>query len=170
MSLQKRAVRPGWSDPLVATLRSLIDTTGGLMVFANAAEGRVPTSVINAGLIEHPVSGAPSMAHVAYGDSRRVARLAVTQQASLTVHHDRKWLTTEGRTQLVFGPWDDRFATNNPDLRLDDDRYAELMRTIYRKAGGGEHPDWTQYDAAMRKEQRVVVLVDLELLYGIHWD
>ncbi|MEC3956872.1 pyridoxamine 5'-phosphate oxidase [Nocardia sp. CDC153] len=168
MSLRKNAVHPGWDDPLVQTLRVLTEQAGGLMVFAGVANGRVPASLVNAGLVEHPVSGAPTLAHVAYRDSRRVARLAVTPQASLTVHDGRRWLTAEGHADLIFGPWHEV----GPDhaLRLDAARYAELLREIFRRAGGGEHPDWPEYDAAMRREQRVAVLVDLRRLYGIHWD
>lgn len=166
MSLQKSAIRPSWDDPLIKALRTLIDAAGGLTVFASAAGGRVPASLINAGLIEHPASGAPAMAHVAYGDSRRVARLAEAPQCSITVHDGRKWLTTEGSAQLVFGPWDKRAVRNE----LDEETYAELLRKVYRAAGGGEHPDWPEFDRAMRAEGRVVVLADVDRLYGIYWD
>jgi hypothetical protein len=170
MSPQKSAIRPGWDDPLVKTLGTLVDAAAGLAVFASAADGRVPASLVNAGLIEHPVSGTPAFAHVAYGDSRRVARLAARPECSITVHDGLKWLTAEGKAQLVYGPWDDRAAGNDPALRFDEDTYAGLLRTIYRAAGGGEHPDWPEFDSAMRAERRVVALVDLDRLYGIHWD
>lgn len=170
MSLQKSAIRPGWDDPLVKTLGTVIDAVGGLAVFACAAEGRVPAGLVNAGLIEHPVSGEPVFAHVAYGDSHRVARLAKRPECSITVHDGRRWLTVEGRAELLHGPWDDRSATDAPELRLGEDRYAELHRTIYRAAGGGEHPDWPGFDVTMRTERRVAVLAGLDRLYGIHWD
>ncbi|MDQ1647124.1 MAG: hypothetical protein QOJ50_3308 [Cryptosporangiaceae bacterium] len=170
MSLRKSAIRPGWDDPLVTVLQSLIEAAGGLSVVAHAAEGRVPASLVNAGLIEHPTSGRPVLAHVAYGDSRRVTRLAANPECSATFHDGRKWLTAEGNAQLVHGPWDERSTTNDPALRFGEARYAELLRTVYRCAGGGEHPDWSEFDRAMRAERRVVVLVDVERLYGIHWD
>lgn len=42
-----------------------------------------------------------------------------------------------------------------------------LLRAYYR-AASGEHPDWEEYDAAMRREKRVVVRVapDRALRYG----
>lgn len=169
MTLRKSTVRPDWDDPLLTTLRSLIDAAGGLFVFAStAAGGRVPASLINAGLIEHPGSGVPVLAHVAYGDSLRVSRLAKAPGASLTVHDGRKWLTAEGGAELVFAPWDERSADGG--LGIDEDGYTELLRETYRRAGGGEHPDWPEYDAAMRRENRVVVLVGIDRLYGLHWD
>lgn len=170
MSLQQSVLRPTWDDPLVTTLRTLTSTAGGLMVFASAAEGRVPASLINAGLVQHPASRRPCLAHVAFGNARRAARLAIAPQASLTTHHGRKWLTAEGMAQVIHGPWDERSADDDPALRLDEAGFAQLLRTIYREAGGGEHPDWEDYDHAMRRELRVVVLVEIERLYGIHWD
>ncbi|MEY9965615.1 hypothetical protein ABIA33_003661 [Streptacidiphilus sp. MAP12-16] len=170
MPLLRNAVRPGWDEPLVTTLTSLVETTGGLAVFACAADDRIPVSLINSGLIEHPATGRPVVAHVAYGDSRRVARLAVADHCSLAWHDGPKWLATEGRSRLVFGPWDERAAENDPDLQSDEDQYSQLLRTIYRSAGGSEHPDWPEFDAAMRRERRVAVLVDIDRLYGIHWD
>jgi hypothetical protein len=170
MSLLKRTIRPSWDDPLITTLRTLLETAGGLGVLATAGEARVPASLVNAGLVEHPVSGAPTVAHVAYGDSQRVRRLAAAPQCSFTVHDGRKWLTAEGRAHLVFGPWDERAAGNDPALHSAADDYAQLLRTIYRAAGGGEHPDWPEFDRAMRAERRVAVLASLDRLYGIHWD
>lgn len=164
----RSTVRPGWDEPLVATLTALVDTVGGLAVFASAADDRVPVSLINAGLVEHPADGRPVVAHVAYRHSRRVSRLAASPNCSLTWHDGRKWLAVEGRSELIFSPWEGGAAEDatGPDA----DRYARLLRTVYRAAGGGEHPDWAEFDAAMRQEQRVVVLVDVARLYGIHWD
>ena len=43
---------------------------------------------------------------------------------------------------------------------------AEALRDHYRKIRG-EHPDWHEYDAAMIKDQRLVLAITLEHAYGI---
>lgn len=170
MSLRKNAVRPDWDEPLLTTLNSVIEAAGGLAVVAYATGDRVPAGLINAGLLEHPVTKAPAIVHVAYGDSRRVARLAEAANCTFTWHDGRKWLAAEGKAELVFGPWDDRASRNDPRLALGERSYLELLRAIYASAGGGEHPNWSEFDATMRDEKRVAVLVSVDRLYGIHWD
>ena len=49
--------------------------------------------------------------------------------------------------------------TDNEELRL-------ALRDVYRAAGGGEHPDWDEYDQAMRDQRRSVVIVAPEHIYG----
>ena len=46
--------------------------------------------------------------------------------------------------------WRDRTAPE--ELRL-------TLRDVYRSAGGGEHPDWDDYDRAMVEEDRAAIIV-----------
>ena len=43
---------------------------------------------------------------------------------------------------------------------------GEALRDLYRKLRG-EHPDWNEYDAAMVKDQRLVLAIALEHAYGM---
>ncbi len=40
------------------------------------------------------------------------------------------------------------------------------LRDVYRAAAGKEHPDWEDYDRAMVKDKRVVIIVAPEQVYG----
>jgi hypothetical protein len=50
--------------------------------------------------------------------------------------------------------------TDAQELRL-------ALRDVYRAAGGGEHPDWNEYDEVMKQERRAVVMVTPERMYGM---
>src|SRR5919109_4409449 len=57
----------------------------------------------------------------------------------------RGWVTVEGEAQLF-----DRRNTEAEKLRV-------LLRDVYRACGDKEHPDWEEYDQAMRTQDAVVV-------------
>jgi PPOX class probable F420-dependent enzyme len=59
-----------------------------------------------------------------------------------------EYLVVEGTAELIEG-----------------DGLAEKLRDYYRKARG-EHPDWAEYDAAMIKDQRLLISVSVEHAYG----
>ena len=40
------------------------------------------------------------------------------------------------------------------------------LRDVYRAASGQEHPNWDEYDQAMRDERRVAVTVVPDHIYG----
>ncbi len=40
------------------------------------------------------------------------------------------------------------------------------LRDVYRAASGTEHPNWEEYDEAMRNERRAAVIVVPEHIYG----
>ena len=50
--------------------------------------------------------------------------------------------------------------------KTDPDELRLALRDTYRTVGGGEHPDWEEYDQAMREQQRSVVTVVPEHIYG----
>ena len=64
-------------------------------------------------------------------------------------------MTLEGHAQLLSPE-----NTNAEELRL-------ALRGVYRVTGGGEHPDWDEYDQAMIDQKAVIVLVTPERVYGL---
>ena len=48
----------------------------------------------------------------------------------------------------------------------DADELRLAFRDVYRAAGGGEHPNWEEYDQAMLDQRRSVVVVVPEYIYG----
>ena len=61
----------------------------------------------------------------------------------------------EGRARLH-----DRRNTDAEELR-------RMLRDVYRACGDKEHPDWEEYDQAMRDQDAVAVLVHPERVYGL---
>ncbi len=65
------------------------------------------------------------------------------------------WVAVEGEAQLF-----DYSNTDAETLRL-------MLRDVYRACGDKEHPDWEEYDRAMRLQDAVVVLVRPQRVYGL---
>lgn len=72
-------------------------------------------------------------------------------RASLAVQGDNwgQYLVVEGRAEV-----------------LDGDVLPDLRR-IYVKVSGKEHPDWAEFDAAMRRERRLLLALSLDKLYPL---
>lgn len=67
----------------------------------------------------------------------------------------RGWVTVEGTAQLF-----DMTNTETEKLR-------QMLRDVYRACGDKDHPDWDEYDQAMREQDAVVVLVRPDRVYGL---
>lgn len=151
-------------DPAEAAdrLRDLGAASGGLIVFDTIADdGRPHPSVVNAGVLPHPATGRPVVALVVIGGSRKIRHLQRDPRAAATFRDGARWMTVHGEATLI-GP-DHR----HPDVPAAE--VPELLRAIYRIAGGGEHPDWAEYDRVMAEQRRAAVLVAIERTYGVYW-
>jgi PPOX class probable F420-dependent enzyme len=128
-----------------------------LVVVSTArADGSVQSSVVNAGVMDHPVHGTPIVALVAAGGSAKLAHLRVRPWMTVTVRAGWRWTTVEGSTEIA-GP--DDALTGVGDI-------PALLREVFR-AAGGTHDDWAEYDATMARERRAAVLVTPSRIYGV---
>lgn len=126
-----------------------------LAVIATTREDcTVQSSVVNAGVIDHPISGERVVAFVTYGATKK-AHLRVRPHATLTFRAGWEWITVEGGVELM-GP---------DDPALDPERVRLLLREVYR-AAGGEHDDWAEYDRVMQRQRRTAVLVTPDRIYS----
>jgi PPOX class probable F420-dependent enzyme len=124
----------------------------GLAVVAVARDdGSVQTSLVNAGVLDDPVSGEARVAFVAQGKAVKLALLRRRRRASIVFRSGWEWVAVDGPVQLV-GP-DDAVDGFTPD------RLPSLLREVFT-AAGGTHDDWDEYDRVMADEGRVAVLVD----------
>ncbi|GAA1020277.1 MULTISPECIES: PPOX class F420-dependent oxidoreductase [Amycolatopsis] len=57
-------------------------------------------------------------------------------------------------------------AVLSPVAAAPDDEAVEALIALYRKVAG-EHPDWAEYRAAMVADQRLVLTVEIERVYGL---
>jgi hypothetical protein len=110
----------------------------------------IQSSVVNAGVLAHPVTGAQVVGLVARGDSHRLAYLRARPRATVVVRDGWQWASAEGPVDLA-GP-------DDPLPGVDAERLRVLLREIFT-AAGGTHDDWATYDRVMAEERRVAVLV-----------
>jgi PPOX class probable F420-dependent enzyme len=130
----------------------------GLAVVSVARpDGSVASSVVNAGVLSHPVSGGQVVGIVARGDSRKLAYLRALPRATVVLRAGWQWAAAEGLAELA-GP-DDQLAG------IDAERLRMLLREIFT-AAGGSHDDWEGYDRVMAAERRTAVLISPDRVYS----
>jgi len=129
----------------------LVPGDHGLCVVSTLrSDGTIQSSVANAGVLSHPVTGAQVVGLVVRGDTRKLANLRVRPRASVVVRAGWEWAAAEGPAELA-GPED-------PLPGVDGERLRLLLREIFT-AAGGTHDDWPAFDRVMASERRVAVLV-----------
>jgi PPOX class probable F420-dependent enzyme len=119
-------------------------------------DGTVQSSLVNAGVMVHPMSGRPVVAFVTYGKAK-LGNLRVRAQIAVTFRSLWEWATVEGRAELI-GPDDPHDAVDAERLRL-------LLREIF-VAAGGSHDDWDAYDTTMLAQGRTAVFVEPTRVYS----
>lgn len=136
----------------------LVSRDHGLCVVSTLrADGTIQASVVNAGVLPHPLSERPVVGFVSMGNARRLDNLRRVPRATVVIRAGYQWVAVEGSTQLV-GP-------DDLSPGIDDERLRMLLREIFT-AAGGQHEDWATYDATMAMERRLAVLVSAERVYS----
>jgi PPOX class probable F420-dependent enzyme len=136
---------------------SLAAGESGLAVVATLrAAGTIQSSLVNAGVIDHPAGSGPVLAFVTYGKVK-LANLRARPQITTTFRQGWQWATVEGTAELA-GPED-------PRGWLDPERRRVLLREIFQ-AAGGKHDDWDEYDRVMREQGRTAVLIAPTRVYS----
>lgn len=126
------------------------------VVATTRADGTVQASVVNAGVLAHPVSGKRVVAFVTYGRTK-LANLRRRPRATVVFRSGWQWAAVEGSCDLI-GP-DDPFPGVEPvDV-------PTLLRAVFR-AAGGTHSDWAEYDRVMEEQRRTAVLVHPDRVYS----
>jgi PPOX class probable F420-dependent enzyme len=129
----------------------------GLIVISTLrADGTIQSSVVNSGVLAHPVTGRPVLGLVTYGRVK-LGNLRARPQVSATFRSGWRWATVEGRAELA-GP-------DDPQPWLDDERLRLLRREVFT-AAGGDHDNWAEYDRVMAEERRTVVFIEPSRVYG----
>ncbi|MBM7785669.1 pyridoxamine 5'-phosphate oxidase family protein [Tenggerimyces flavus] len=121
-----------------------------VLVTQRPAAGRSAVSVVNAGILDHPTTGEPTVAFVARGRTAKLTNLRANPYATLVFRAGWEWVAVEGPTELA-GP-DDKLDG------LDAEGLRHLLRNIYH-AAGGQHDDLDEYDREMAADRRTAVLL-----------
>ena len=136
----------------------LIGGDHGLVVVSTVRDdGTINSSVVNAGVLPHPVTGQAVVAMVLRGGTRKLDHLRKRPYANVVVRAGWQWAAAEGRTELA-GP-------DDPMPGIDAERLRLLLREIFT-AAGGTHEDFGTYDRVMREERRAALFVHPERVYS----
>jgi PPOX class probable F420-dependent enzyme len=132
------------------------DEHGLAVVSTLRADATIQSSLVNAGVLNHPSTGQPVLAFVTYGRVK-LANLRVRPQVTATFRSGWRWATVEGHAELA-GP-------DDPQSWLDAEGLRLLLRAVF-VAAGGQHEDWDEYDRVMAEERRTLVLIEPGRVYG----
>lgn len=144
--------------PELSDVRAFLgEETGLATVSTTQADGRVLSSIVNCGVIDHPVTGETCVALVAIGSAARVGHVRRGSQVTIAVRRGWNWVSVTGPADLI-GPDD------IPDS-MASDAVRVLLRDIYT-AAGGSHDDWDEYDRVMAEGKRIAIFVSPERILG----
>jgi PPOX class probable F420-dependent enzyme len=142
----------------IADFAALVGRDQGLCVVSTLrAAGTIQSSVVNAGVLKHPVTGAQVVGFTTRGGSAKLANLRARPRATVVVRVGWEWAAVEGPVELA-GPDDPLPGVDAEGLRV-------LLREVFT-AAGGTHDDWPTYDRVMAEERRAVVMIAPERVYS----
>ena len=142
----------------IADFQRLIAGEHGLVVVSTLRDdGTIASSVVNAGVLPHLLTGETVVGMVLRGGTRKLSHLRKRPRATVAVRVGWQWATAEGPVDLI-GPADPREGIDAERLRL-------LLREIFT-AAGGTHEDFDEYDRVMKAEGRTAVLLHPERVYS----
>ena len=121
---------------------------GALATFRR--NGAVQMSVVTCGIYGDGV------AFTTTADRAKLRNLRRNPRCTILVGSDdwRNFVVLEGDARLV--------GVDTADA----DEYRETLRAVYRAAAGREHPNWPEYDQAMRDDRRYAVIITPAHVYG----
>ncbi|MFE0629189.1 TIGR03618 family F420-dependent PPOX class oxidoreductase [Streptomyces sp. NPDC058864] len=145
----------------MATLNDFAElarTEQGLGVVSTLrADRSIQSSVVNLGVMRHPLADVDVVAFVTYGKVK-LGNLRERPRLAACVRSGWHWVTVEGAAEII-GP-------DDPHPSLDADGTRLLLREIFA-AAGGTHDDWDEYDRVMAADRRAAVMVRPERIYGV---
>src|SRR5829696_9519669 len=85
----------------LAGFRDLVGRDHGLCVVSTLrADATIQSSVVNAGVLDHPRSAVPVVGFVAVGGSRKLVNLRARPRATIVVRAGWEWTAVEGPVSL----------------------------------------------------------------------
>ncbi len=133
------------------TVRSFLTEEHGLAVVSTVqSDGAVLSTVVNCGVVDHPITKEPRVAFVSVGSAARLKHIRRGSLVTVAIRRSWNWVAVTGDSELI-GP-------NDNELGLSSDNVRVLLRDIFM-AAGGTHDDWDTYDQTMLDEARTAVLV-----------
>lgn len=141
----------------VSAFAELVPLDHGLCVLTTLrGDGSAQSSVVNAGVLPHPLTGERVVGLVARGGTRKLDYLRADPRTTIVARAGWQWAAVEGNAEIL-GP-------DDPHPDINGQALAALLRDIF-KAAGGTHDDWETYDRVMAEERRAAVLVAPRRIY-----
>lgn len=142
----------------IEDFKNLVAGDHGLVVVSvTRNDGTISSSVVNAGVLPHPVTGEAVVGMVVRGGTKKLANWRKRPYANVVIRSGWQWAAAEGRVDII-GP-------DDPEPSIDADRLRLLLREIFT-AAGGTHEDFDTYDQVMREERRAAVFVHPDRVYA----
>jgi hypothetical protein len=140
-------------------VRAFVGADKGLATVSSARpNGTVHSSVVNAGVLDHPVDAEPVVGLVVRGSAFKLRHWRTRPHATIVFRAGWSWIGVEGPITLA-GPHDDMDG-------LDSNEVPQLLRDVFT-AAGGTHDDWDEYDRVMAEEARTAVFIHAERVTGV---
>jgi PPOX class probable F420-dependent enzyme len=131
---------------------------GLAVVVTQRADGSAQASIVNAGVVDHPVTGGAVIGFVARSVAHKVVNLRARPCATVVFRSGWEWVTIEGEAELV-GPAD-------PLDGIGPDHLPELLRTIYTSAVAGCAREDAEVDQRMAAHPHTAVLLRPTRVYS----
>lgn len=152
------SVRPSVPMTDLARFEELVPLDHGLCVVVTRRHDQTPqTTVVNAGVLAHPITRDRCVGFVAAGGARKLANLRTDPTIAVVIRAGWQWVTVEGDAELI--------GLDDPHADIDDEGLRLLLRDTF-SAAGGTHDDWDAYDRTMREERRTAVLIAPRRVYS----
>jgi PPOX class probable F420-dependent enzyme len=142
----------------IAAFAELVPLDHGLCVVSTLrGDGSIQASVVNAGVLQHPLRDEQVVGLVAIGGSRKLHNLRADPRVTVVVRAGWRWVAVEGGAEII-GP-------DDPHSDVDGEASRLLLRQVF-SAAGGTHDDWAEYDRVMAEERRAAVLITPRRVYS----
>jgi PPOX class probable F420-dependent enzyme len=142
----------------LADFEAFVPREHGLAVMTvMGPDGRMRPSVVNVGVLDHPVTGERVVGAVIHGRARKLAFLRERPQVSVVLRAGWQWAAVDGLAEII-GP-------DDPAAGIGPERLRLLLREVFTAAGGA-HDDFDEYDRVMAAERRAAVLITPERVWG----
>ena len=130
----------------LSTFAELASVDHGLCVFSTLrGDGSAQASVVNAGVLQHPLTGVQVVGLVATGAARKLRNLRADPRATIVARAGWQWAAVEGSAQLI--------GLDDPHPDVNDEQLRLLLRAVFT-AAGGTHDDWDTDDYARGTSNR----------------
>lgn len=144
--------------PHIDRAKDLAARESGLAVaITSRTDGSPRASVVNAGVVAHPISGEHVVAFVSRGAVKKLEDLRRVPHATVVFRSGWEWVAVEGAAVLV-GP-DDHLEG------LAESQVTDLIHTIYASAVGGMPEQWSALNTTIRAERHTAVLIQPNHIY-----